>query len=168
MGVPAAEVEAYVSANTMRNSTERTINIYQVGGRAYVERNVITTSTIVGPAYIMGCTGTDVIHVSGTGSYLVAGNSIDSRWATGGGIRVDGQPQPILKAIVAANDVNMEAPENTVFDSKEGCSAGISIFSSGQGNVVLNNRIRGRASAALAVAYRRYLCKQRIRYQPLR
>src|SRR5262249_198399 len=98
VGVPGAEVEAYVSANTIRNSTERTINIYQVGGRAYVERNVITTSTVFGPASILMCHGTDVIHVSGRGSYLVAGNSIDSRWATGGGIRVDGQPQPIFNA----------------------------------------------------------------------
>lgn len=67
---------------------------------------MITTSTVVGMAHVIGCTGTDVIHVTGTGSYLVAGNSIDSRWAAGGGIRVQ-DPQsvwPIQHAIVADNE----------------------------------------------------------------
>jgi len=150
VGVPRAEVEVYVSGNSIRNSTERAINLYQVGGRAYVERNVITTSTIVGRSNIMGCRGTDVIHVTGTGAYLVARNSVHSRWATGGGIRVDSQAKawPIINAVVVENDVEMQAPDDAVFDR---CSAGISIFGPAQGNVVLNNRVRGRARAALAL-----------------
>ena len=46
------------------------------------------------------------------------------------------------------NDVTMSAPEGTVFGAN---SAGIEIRGFAQGNSVLNNRIRGRARAALAV-----------------
>ena len=144
VGVPGAEVEAYVSANAVTNTTERSINIYWVGGRTYIERNVITTSAIVGRSGAL-----DVIHVSGLGSYLIAGNSVHSRWAAGGGIRLHGGgvERPMERAIVVNNDVYMEAPKGTVFDIN---SAGISLRSNAQGTVVLNNRIRGRAREALA------------------
>jgi hypothetical protein len=75
-----AEVEIYVSGNNIRNTTERAVNIYPVGGRAYIERNVITTSTTSGTASGLA---PDVIHVVGSGSYLIARNSIDSQFATG-------------------------------------------------------------------------------------
>ena len=70
----------------------------------------------------------------------------------GAGIRVHGNPglgEVIARAIVADNDVTMSAPEGTVFGAN---SAGIEIIGCAQGNVVLNNRIRGRARAALSVA----------------
>src|SRR5215813_15664256 len=37
VGVPGAEVEAYVSGNHIRNTTENTINIRRVVGRMYIE-----------------------------------------------------------------------------------------------------------------------------------
>jgi hypothetical protein len=150
VGVPGAEVEVYVSENTITNSTERAINLYQVGGRAAIERNVITTSTILGSAHVAFGRGTDVIHVTGTGSYLVAGNSVHSRWAAATGIRVQGQNVvwPIIDAVVVDNDVHMQAPEGTVFDDN---SAGIDVRGNGRGNVVANNRVRGRARFALSV-----------------
>jgi len=150
VGVPGAEVNAHVSGNTITNSTERAINLYQIGGRAAIERNVITTSTIMGPAHVAFGRGTDVIHVTGTGSYLVAGNSVHSRWAAATGIRVQGQNVvwPIIDAVVVDNDVHMEAPEGTVFDEN---SAGIDVRGNAQGNVVANNRVRGRARVALSV-----------------
>ena len=55
---------------------------------------------------------------------------------------------PIINSVVVDNEVDMQAPEGTIFDR---CSAGISIFGPAQGSVVLNNRIRGRARAALAL-----------------
>src|SRR5215510_10274579 len=76
VGVPGAQVDVHISGNTIRNTTERSINLYQIDGRAYIERNVITTSTILGSANVVFGRGTDVIHVTGTGSYLVAGNSV--------------------------------------------------------------------------------------------
>ena len=55
---------------------------------------------------------------------------------------------PEANAIIVDNDVTMSAPEGTVFSAN---SAGIEIRGFAQGNSVLNNRIRGRARAALAV-----------------
>src|SRR5215831_15446740 len=149
VGVPGAQVEVYISGNTIRNTTERSINLYQIDGRAHIERNVITTSTILGDANVAFGRGTDVIHVTGTGSYLVAGNSVHSRWAAATGIRVQGQASPIKGAVVVDNDMNMDAPEGTVFDAN---SAAIDVRGNAQDNVILNNRIRGRARAALVVA----------------
>lgn len=51
-------------------------------------------------------------------------------------------------AIVMDNDVTMSATDGTVFGDN---SAGIMILGFAQGNAVLNNVIRGRARAALAV-----------------
>lgn len=115
VGIPGAEVDVYISGNTIRNTTERSINLYQIGGRAYIERNHITTSTFMGRVNVAFGRGTDVIHVTGTGSYLVAGNLVHSRWSAATGIRVQGQFSvwPIAHAIVVDNDVNMEAPEGT-------------------------------------------------------
>jgi hypothetical protein len=151
VGVPDAQVDVHISGNTISNTTERSINLYQINGRAHIERNVITTSTILGNANVNFGRGTDVIHVTGTGSYLVAGNSVHSRWAAATGIRVQGQAAewPIKGAVVVDNNVNMEAPEGTVFDEN---SAAIDVRGNAQDNVILNNRIRGRARAAVVVA----------------
>src|SRR5215472_3758375 len=151
VGVPKAEVEAYISGNTIRNTTGRSINLYQIGGRAYIERNRITTSTIIGDAHVPFGRGTDVIHVTGTGLYLVAGNLVHSRWAAGTGIRVQGQfaEWPITGAVIVDNDVNMEALEGAAFDDN---SAAIDVRGYAEDNIALNNGIRGRARAALVVA----------------
>jgi hypothetical protein len=147
LGVPGAPVQVFVSGNAIKNSTARAINLYQVSGQARVERNDITTSTIVGPA---GGIAPEAIHITGSGSYLVARNFVHSRWATGAGIRVHSQfsAWPIVQALVENNDVFMDAPAGTVFGTN---SAGIDIWGNAQDNVVRHNRIRGRARAALAV-----------------
>jgi len=151
VGVPGAQVDVHISGNTIMNTTERSINLYQINGRAHIERNVITTSTILGNANVNFGRGTDVIHVTGTGSYLVSGNSVHSRWAAATGIRVQGQVAewPIKGALVVDNDVNMDAPEGTVFDAN---SAAIDVRGDAQDNIIQNNRIRGRARSALVVA----------------
>jgi hypothetical protein len=140
-------VDVYVSGNRISNVTERAVNVRQVGGRSYVERNIIRTGSIAGGA---GGVSPDAIHAFGTGSYRIAHNSIQSDWATGAGIRVHAKfaGWPITGAIVVDNDVTMSAPENAVFGTN---SAGIEIRGYAHGSVVLNNRIRGRARAALAV-----------------
>ena len=146
---PDQEADLYVSGNNIRNSNERPINIYSVGGRAYIERNVITTTGGVG---VNVMPSGDVIHIVGPGSFLIAHNSIDCAWTSGlqAGIRLQTRPgQPVSHAIVVDNDVNMSAPEGTVFGVT---SAAIEIRGAGEGNMVLNNRIRGRANFALSVA----------------
>jgi hypothetical protein len=54
----------------------------------------------------------------------------------------------VASAIVVDNDITMSAVEGTVFGAN---SAAIEIRGYAQGNSALNNRIRGRARAALAV-----------------
>jgi hypothetical protein len=148
VGVPGAEVEAYVSGNKIRNSTEPAINVRRVDGRVYVERNVITTGSASSPK----APGPEAIRVANIGSYLIAHNSIDCRWADaeakGIGVFSQFAAWPVERAIVVDNDVMMTPPEGTVFGP---LSAGINIRGFAQGNVVLNNRIGGRAIAALSV-----------------
>jgi len=148
VGVPGAEVEVYVSRNKIKNTTEPAINFRRADGRVYVERNMITTGSVSSQK----APGPEAIRVANTGSYLIAHNSIDCQWADAEakGIGVFSQlaDWPMERASVVDNNVNMEAPEGTVFGP---LSAGINIRGFAQGNVVLNNRIRGRARAALSV-----------------
>jgi hypothetical protein len=147
VGVPGAEVEVHVSGNRVRNTTEPAINLRRVSGRAYIERNALTTGSVAGAP---GASGLHVIRVFNSGSYLIAHNSIVNEWGQGIGIGVFSQfgVWPIERAIVADNDVTMSATEGTVFDDK---SAAIAIRGFARSNVVLNNRIRGRARAGLSV-----------------
>jgi Right handed beta helix region len=144
---PDREVDLRVSGNRIRNVTERAVNIRQVVGRANIERNIISTGAIAGAA---GGVAPDAIHVFGSGSYLVAHNSIQSDWAKGAGIRVNGgiAGWQITRAMVVENDVTMSAPDDTIFGAN---SAGIEIRGGARETVVLNNKIRGRARAALAL-----------------
>lgn len=146
VGVP--EVEAYVSGNNIRNSTEPAVNFRRVGGRAYIENNLLTT----GPVSSLLSPGPEVIRVVNIGSYLIAHNSIHCRWAdpAAKGIAVFSQfaAWTIQGATVVNNDVSMEAPAGTVFVPG---SAGIDIRGFAQGNEVLNSRISGSAMTALSV-----------------
>jgi Right handed beta helix region len=145
---PDREVDLYISGNQITNSNERPINIYSIDGRAYIERNVITTT---GGAGVNVMPSGDVIHIAGPGSFLIAHNTINCQWTSGlqAGIRLQTRPgEPVSHAIVVDNDVNMSAPEGTMFGVT---SAAIEIRGIGDGNVVLNNRIRGRANFALSV-----------------
>jgi hypothetical protein len=147
VGVPGAQVEAYISGNKIRNVTEHAINIRRVVGRVYVERNVITTGSLGRTAARI-----QAIRVVNLGSYLIAHNSIDCGWAPGDaqGIGVFSQiaAWPMEGAVVVDNDITMSAPEGTVFGD---FSAAIQVYGFTEGTVVLNNRLRGRARAALSV-----------------
>lgn len=149
-GVPGAGVDVYVSGNSIRNVTEPAIDFRLVGGRVYIERNVVKTGSVSGST-----PRPHAIRAVNSGSYLIAHNSIDCGWespdAEGIGVFSQvrpevGQQWPIKSAIVVDNDVTMSPPEGTVFGT---FSAGIGVYGSAQSNVVLNNRIRGRARAAL-------------------
>lgn len=147
---PNGEVDILVSGNNIRNVTEPGINVQLVGGRVRVERNVITTgaaSPAVRPV---------AMRVVGSGSYRIAHNSIHCGFVGGGAVGIDligpAPPLPQLaNAIVVNNDVTMAAPAGTVFGAD---SAAITIGGFAQGNVVRQNRIRGRGRAALAVVAR--------------
>jgi hypothetical protein len=152
VGAPGAEVEAYFSGNAIRNFHERGIEVRGIVGRTYVEGNVIATGTVPG-SNRLAFQPIIVAGPSSSYSHLIARNSVDVQWATGSaaGISVRAGAGPgaeIAHAIVVDNDVNMDAPEGTVFDD---WSAGIEITNNSHDNVALNNRIRGHARAALSV-----------------
>ena len=145
---PDKEVDIYVTGNHISNITEPAINFRRIGGRAHVEGNVLTT----GPVSSQSAPRPEVIRVVNLGSYVIAHNSIDCQWpdpeAMGIGVFSQFQEWPMEHAVVLDNEVTMSAPEGTVFGT---LSAGIEIRGFAQDNVVANNRIRGRARAALAV-----------------
>jgi hypothetical protein len=147
VGMPGAEVEAHIARNIFGNFNEKGINIRQAVGRVYVEQNRLTSDTLMGPS--PGATG---IFVANLGTYVVAHNSVHSRWVTGSGFGIDVRSQIptwlITGASIVGNDVFMDAPAGTVFGSN---SAGIEIQGYAQGNALLDNTIRGRAGAALMV-----------------
>ena len=143
---PDQEVDIYVTGNNIRNVTEPAINFRVIAGRAHAERNVVTTGAVASG-------NPDAIRVVGTGSFLIAHNSIDCGWtnpaATGINAISQAAPNPPeAGAIIVDNDVTMSAPEGSVFGPT---SAGIAIECASQGNLVTNNRIRGRATAGLSV-----------------
>jgi hypothetical protein len=149
VGVPGAEVDAYVSGNTIRNVTERGVYLSRAVGRMYVEGNVITTGTISGPVPPIG------IFAINLGSHVIAHNRVHAQWATGEAwgivVQSGAVAWPIIGALVVDNDVSMEAPEGTIFGARSAAIDIRGIGGAAQDNVVLNNRIRGRARAALAV-----------------
>jgi hypothetical protein len=148
VGVPGAEVEAHISGNQIRNVKEHAINVRRVVGRVYVERNVITTGSLS----VTGRMIISAIRVVNLGSYLIAHNSIDCGWtqpnAQGIGVFSQVAAWPMEDAVVVDNDITMSAPEGTVFGN---LSAAIQVYGFTEGTVVLNNRLRGRARAALSV-----------------
>jgi hypothetical protein len=146
---PDQEVDLYISRNNIRNSSERPINIYGLGGRAYIEQNVISTTDDAG---LNVMPSGDVMHIAGPGSFLIAHNTINCAWTSGqpAGIRLMTRAnEPVSHAIVVENDINMLAPEGTEFGA---ASAAIEVRGAGDSNVVANNRIRGRANFALSIA----------------
>ena len=147
VGVPGAEVDAYVIGNRIRNVTEPAINFRRIAGHVAIEHNIITTGSTIGKA-----AGNQAIRVANTGFYFVAHNSITCEWAMSDaeGIGVFSQfaAWPVEHAVIEHNDIHMRPPEGTVFTA---FSAGIGIYGFANGNVVRHNTIRGAALAALSI-----------------
>ena len=145
---PNKEADIYVSGNRIRNTTEPAINFRRLGGRAHVEGNVINT----GPVSSQKTPQPEAIRAVNIGSYVIAHNTIDCQWpdpdAKGIGVFSQFKDWPMEHAIVMDNEVIMSQPPGTVFGN---FSAGIGIKGFARDNVVANNKISGRARAALAV-----------------
>lgn len=144
---PDHEVDLYVLGNDIRNSTERPIDINSIGGRVYIERNRVTTGNI---GFDVSPSGS-VVHIVGPGQFLIAHNQFDCGWTSGAhaGIRLFSKTGQVLSyAIVEDNDMTMATPDGTAFTAT---SSAIEVRGPGIGNMVLNNRVRGRANFALSV-----------------
>ena len=133
-----------VSTNKIRNTTSSAINLRRVNGPVRITGNVVTTSSeSVAFDY-------EAIRLANTGSYLMAHNAIECRWANCIGISVFSQfgEWPVKGAIVEDNQVNMMPPSGTVFSDS---SAAIEIKGFADSDTVRYNTIRGRARAAVAL-----------------
>jgi hypothetical protein len=145
------EVDIRLCGNKIRNVTARAINLRHIGGRALIALNDIEPGKVSVTPSGADSNLPDVIHAFGSGSYLIAHNSIVCEWDSAAGIRVHSRRsfgEAIAQAIVTENDVIMRAPASAVFRPN---SAGIAISGFAEAIKVTNNRIKGRARAALAV-----------------
>jgi hypothetical protein len=141
-------VDLEISGNTIRNATHKGINVWQIGGRAHIEGNIVNTTAVhsgPGPYYVAG------IHCACSGSYLITHNIINVPDPDGAGIRIKGCSVggATDRASIMDNDVSMSAAEGAALGIG---SAGIEIKGLARGTVVQRNRIRGHARAGLLVA----------------
>jgi hypothetical protein len=141
-------VDVDIAGNTIRNTTQKGIHVRQIGGRARIERNIVTTNTVYtgpAPSYVNG------ILCACSGSYLIAQNLISVADPNGAGIRIKGCSVggATERANITDNDVFMAAAEGAVLGV---ASAGIEVKGLARGSVVQRNRIRGRARIGLSVA----------------
>ena len=145
---PDKEVDVLISGNHISNTTEPAINLRRIGGRAQVTGNVIATGTVSS----LRAPRPEVIRVVNIGSYLISHNRIYCQWpdpeAIGIGVFSQFPEWPMQRATVVDNVVTMSPPAGTAFGA---LSAGIDVRGFASDNVVLNNKIRGTARAALGV-----------------
>jgi hypothetical protein len=145
---PDREVDLYITGNRIRNVTEPAINLRRIGGRAHVERNVITTGPVSSPT----TPRPEAIRAVNIGSYVIAHNVIHSQWpdpeAIGIGVFSQFADWPMADAVIVDNEVTMLALDGVQFGA---LSAGIDIRGFTRNIFVGNNTIRGRARAAVAV-----------------
>jgi serine/threonine protein kinase len=142
---PDREVDLDIIGNQVENTTGSTLNIRRVNGRVRVLGNTLRTSHVAGPG------GNDAVRLVNTGSYLMANNSIECKWADAAGIAVFSQfaEWPMERAVVEDNEVLMSPSAGTMLGDS---SAGITIRGFARGVVVRHNSVRGRARAALGVS----------------
>jgi serine/threonine protein kinase len=138
------EVTLDIIGNRIRNTTSTAIMVRRATGHVRILGNLVTTSSEV------ASTGHEAVRLVNTGSYLMANNTIECRWADCVGIAVFSQfgDWPMRRAVVENNQVNMLPPAGAVFADS---SAAIEIKGFADSNVVRNNTIRGRARTALGI-----------------
>jgi hypothetical protein len=145
---PNNEVDIRVAGNEIMNTVAHGIDMRDIGGRALLDRNVITTGATGGrgggpSALVNG------IRIFESGSYTVTHNTIDTAFGNAAGIRIQSRStaRPVTHAVVFDNDITMSAAAGTVFGTE---SAGIEIRGIATDNVVAQNRIHGSARFALS------------------
>ena len=154
-GVQGNEARIHISGNTVRNTTAHCIDVRNTVGQAAIVSNPVNMGRVGGPNAII-----DGIRCLGSGSYLIADNQIVCALeligtVQGGtnaaGIRLQsgalvpgGQERFLARAVVINNDVTMHAGAGWE-------TAGIELRRVSLNNCVIENRIQGSASAAVAL-----------------
>lgn len=148
VGDSGAPVQARISRNRIRNTTEPAINFRRVVGQVTIDHNVLNTGTIGVPE-----ARSQVIRVANLGSYVIERNVIHCAWAgvadaEGIGVFSQISAWPIEHAMVEHNQVTMSPSEGTILGP---FSAGIGVYGFANANVVRYNLIRGVAHAGIAM-----------------
>lgn len=148
VGDSGAPVQARISRNRIRNTTEPAINFRRVVGQVTIDHNVLNTGPIGVPD-----ARSQVIRVANLGSYVIEHNVIDCAWggvadAEGIGVFSQISAWPIEHATVEHNQLTMSPSEGTILDP---FSAGIGVYGFANANAVRYNLIRGVAHAGIAM-----------------
>ena len=140
---PSREVDLYIIANHISNTTAPTINIRRVHGRVRVVGNTLQTS----PETVGDVDGVRLVN---GGSILMANNTVECKWPNAAGIQVFSPfPEwPTEQVIVEDNAVLMSPSPGAALGD---FSAGISIRGFAHGIVIRHNSIRGRARTGLSM-----------------
>jgi hypothetical protein len=138
-----------VFGNVVRSITADGIDVRNVVGPVSIERNTVITGSVGGQQVPLADRFVNGIRIMGTGAYRVVHNLVEVGFENAAGIRLLGTPTTaIVDAVVESNDIVMVPSEGAVAGTE---SAGIEVRRAAVGNVLLHNRIWGRARAALAL-----------------
>lgn len=150
VGTVADPANVLIARNRISNVTGHGVDLRQVIGQATVEENVIHTGAIGGQQVALSDVVVDGIRILGGGSYVVRGNTIEVAFENAAGIRLQGNnaQAPLSGARVERNDITMALASGAVPGSQ---SAGIELRRVARDNAVSENRIRGRANAAISL-----------------
>jgi plastocyanin len=150
VGTTADPADVLIAGNRISNVTGHGVDLRQVIGQATIEGNVIHTGAIGGQEVALSDVLVDGIRILGGGSYVVRGNTIEVGFENAAGIRLQGNnaQSPLSGAHIEHNDITMALASGAVPGSQ---SAGIELRRIALDNAVSQNRIRGRANAAISL-----------------
>ena len=105
---PRDTVDLLINADHIRNTTGSAIIVRRVHGRSRIIVNTVVTSETVAP------TGAEAVRIANTGSYLMAANTIECRWADCIGIAAFSQFRewPFSHDTIEDNTVIMASSRN--------------------------------------------------------
>ncbi len=142
MSGTAAQV--LIADNRIAGTTSHGIDLRDVTGHATVERNIVETGT-TGRSGLPG-SFVDALRLIGSGQYLVDHNQLDCGFENAAVVRLGGTK----KAVIKQNELVASVPAGKVPGLQ---SAGVQVEGSADDNEILENRIRGRARAAISVIF---------------
>jgi hypothetical protein len=133
-----------ITDNRIVGTTSHGIDLRDIGNSARVERNIIETGR-VGRSGLPG-RFVDALRLIGPGEYVVERNQFDCGFENAAVVRLGGTQN----AVVRQNEIVASVPD----DKQPGVqSAGVQVQGSANGNDILENRIKGRARAAMSVIF---------------
>jgi Right handed beta helix region len=133
-----------IAGNRIAGTTGHGVDLQGVGGPAKVEQNIIETGTL-GRSGLPG-QFVDALRLIGSGEYLVERNQFDCGFENAAVVRLGGTK----KAVIRQNEIVESVPNGKAPGQQ---SAGVQVQGSANDNEIQQNRIKGRARAAISVIF---------------